>query len=390
MQPILRLTDYIREYKDLTYDLYAGQHNIVPTTYYSLDRNMTTYDENYVGTYYSSGSASGKKWNKIHLFPVLFSGVISPAMNSGEKGISYHNNLTDTVVIDPISGVVPKVGDLLEFNISGHYGFWEIINADKSGALTKPYYRVTVQLFRPHTNDSQMDPCSISNQYIFIEYDKRIYPINTGTKFIRRMSRLNQTIDKLNSVYNHNFAGHFVNNYYFPELESILATFDTITPPTSMLLYQDLGQEVKSNSLMGLLLTPDLVENPSIHYTMTKTNINPAIKLFSNYIEYSSSPSGEVNLLDLIYTNKPDLSGVIDNINKVKIVDSIAELNTVTITDPINKLVDETIQIIYNPEEEYYDEPVESIGDNLLEYVVEYCAVSRKLLKDMRKAVTFF
>ena len=71
-QPIIRLTDYVQEYKDLSYSLYAPMLNIIHCTWYQLDFEETQYDPHYLETYHITGSKSGRRWNKIHMFPVSF------------------------------------------------------------------------------------------------------------------------------------------------------------------------------------------------------------------------------------------------------------------------------------------------------------------------------
>ena len=71
MQPIIRLTNYLEEYKRLTYDYYAKTHNIVYSTYYQLNPETTQYDPHYLATYHKTGEYSGRRYRKIHLMPLI-------------------------------------------------------------------------------------------------------------------------------------------------------------------------------------------------------------------------------------------------------------------------------------------------------------------------------
>lgn len=289
MQPIIRLTNYIEEYKDLVYKYYSKVNNIVYATYYQLDHTETTYDPHYVATYHKTGEYSGRKYNKIHTTPLILIQQVLPILDGSERGVTYENTIT-AFSIDPSVGLAPHVGDIIEFKISEDYAIWEVTNIELSSTLEKPYYRCSVRLINRRSNfDDQ-----IIHEYMYIEYAKKIYNLEDAINFIYLMSRHTQLVHFLNSknCYNHNLAYHIYKNRCFPELETILSTLESLTPVGNIFMIHDYKTEVHPQSIFMLLCLPklyDISKEPLLTYKYPNNKINKRLDVYIRYQEYITS-----------------------------------------------------------------------------------------------------
>lgn len=382
MQPILRLTDYIEEYKRLVYDEYSKAHNIVLTTYYQLDYTNTQYDEHYMQTYNRTGTMSGRKYNQIGMFPVIFSSKVSPTMNSEERGVSFGYSNEITITIDPICGVKPHVGDILYFQISGDYSSWMVHNIESSGTLESPYWRCTIQTerIRPHTF-----PESIQASYIYVEYLKKILNITNGENFIKLLTRLSAINTYLNNNYNHNTCMHVHGSESYIEMDMIMYAHETLAHPFTIMLKESFGDvTTPDDSILKLLcLTP--MYDLSIPYvsTFAVSDKNPRSCVYRNYTEYSTDASGDHDILVSFYGDQSEairthINSFVTVLNYTPPEGEEDMEYTVDENIPMSKLLGEWVDYIKDGSLDWVSTTM--IASNLLEAAIEYCLVSRKLV----------
>lgn len=390
MQPTLRLTNYADEYQKLVYDDYAEWSNVIHATYYKLDYNNTIFDENYVQTYRRTGELSGRKWNKIYMMPITFIQQVLPAMNSSERGVNYAQDIQTSIVIDPSTNITPAVGDILHFNISGDYVYWNIINVERSAALNKVYYRCSVEQFRPF---SDWESYNISGEYIYIEYLKSILPYAQGNNFLILLSRLEHIINYLNSMFHPNICAHLNSNKEsYPEIDFILNTYMTIVPPNVTLISEKYIDHIVDDSVLNLLFLPDMFTSDIINFNFVKSNYNPRIKLFLDYKEYitSTSDTYDIDIIKSFYPDKMMEARMCINAFKEAIHNTSLDIPTqddlklslllkeflyfLNLTDPVNDIRETSSDII---------------ATNLLEAALEFVIVSRKLYPLSQVSIKF-
>lgn len=384
MQPILRLTDYIEEYKTLTYSYYSKTGNIVYTTYYQLDHEKTVYDDAYEATYRKYGQLSGRKWNKIHLLPLMFIQQESVASNGSEKGVSFNEDInTISGTIDPSVGLTPHIGDVLYFNISNVYSFWEVTNLEKSGTFDNPYYKITLKQVRL---EESMLLDNVNKEYIYIEFLKKIYLYELGETYIKLNNRLHILIDHLNrNKYLHNASCHVENAINYIELDQILCDYDSNKPFANTLLVENYGVYIHDDGVINLLCMPDMFDlTKTIVYTFKKSCINPRANLYAIYDEYITDDTGTLDIIETIYpTISNDVKSEIDNfVNCLRTAGTFTALYTT----PFSNLLSEWCDYLLSANVDHISDTF--ISTNVLENIMEYCIISRKLITISDHAVT--
>lgn len=443
MQPIIRLTNYLEEYKNLVYKYYSQVNNIVYSTYYQLNQDTTQYDPHYIATYHKTGEFSGRKYKKVHLLPLILIQQVLPMLDGSEKGVTYSNAIT-AFSIDPSTGVVPHVGDIAIFKISEDYAIWEVVSIELSSTLEKPYYRCNIKQtrLRPSFEDQ------IDQEFMYVDYAKKVYSIEDAVNFGFLMNRHTQLVHFLNSkeCYNHNLAYHTYKKRCFPELETVLNTLESLTPVGNIFMTHNYNVEVHPQSIFMLLCLPKLYDTskePLITYKYPTKQINKRLDVYVNYHEYITSE--DIVLVPLPINNSlqnQSLDGHVSPYIKYHLMYKAKRINSFGFTDrtfdldtPLEdtditthygelwaddlldtmhiqfyslllydyltqrdyflqtyvkpddtvlaNLVDEWIQYIHTEKEDYRYE--DRISTNMLEAVVEYSIVSNKLLSLLHK-----
>lgn len=334
MQPIIRLTNYLEEYKRLTYDYYAKTHNIVYSTYYQLNPETTQYDPHYLATYHKTGEYSGRRYRKIHLMPLILIQQVLPIMDGLDKGVLYSENTITAFSIDSAINMAPNVGDIVFFNIQGDYVTWEVVNIEFSGPLESPYYKCNIKQTR--LRDGFED--QVDSEYMFVEYAKKIYEVEDAINYISLISRHKDVVHFLNSkqCYNHNLAYHIHEKYCFPELETILNTLESLVPVGNLTMTHDYNIPINPRSIFMLLCLPKLYDTsktPLCTYKIPKERINNRLDVYINYTEYKTSTDIVLEETDITseqnmeYKNKK-LSGHISPFIKYNIYFQVKKLNS--------------------------------------------------------------
>lgn len=386
MQPTIRLTDYIEEYKKMTYSDYAGLHNIVLTTYYQIDDAGTIYDPNFMDTFHKTGELSGKRWNKIHLFPVIFSQAVQPAINSNEKGVNYFNETKTFITIDPICGLIPHLGDLFSFSINGDYSSWVITNYEVSGTLENPYYKCAVDAIRIR-NDT-FTTTKVVTENIFLEFKKKIYRIEDGSNMLSSLSRLEKLIDNINDCFVNCIQYHKINDIVlFPELEVILFSHDSLRPPQTA-LYGDVfdSLNINTSSLFSMYCLPSLyvgINNP-VTTAITDQYLNTRLHTYRRYKEYITSVDGDIDIPSLIYPNTSTINEFNLSLNAMK--DYYLNSNITNIDNASSSITKLTNEFL-NERNNTFVSGTDVIATNFFEMVFEHCILSRNILKLDSKSV---
>lgn len=376
MQPIIRLTNYIEEYKKLVYESYAGMHNIIHTTYYQLDYDNTVYDPNFMETYHTTGDLSGRKYHKVHLFPVIFSQQVLPTGNSSEKGFGFFENIS-YVTIDPICGLTPHVGDIFSFNISDHYSDWIISNVEPSGTLNKPYWKCKIDQHRVRENSFNVN--TVTSENIFIENWKKIFSLSNGSYFLKSIARLDKLINKINEIYFRNsIQCHSTEEkIVFPELELIMFSIDTSRFSKNILYGDPVETKVNINSLFSLFCLPNMHDfNLPLVLTTESKLINKRISLYNDYKEYVISEEGTENILDIIYKTEDEKLNAKECIEKILNKESNLILND---DFGLSILTNELSELIKGN----FITPniVDVVSTNFFESVIEHSILNTKILK---------
>lgn len=380
MQPTIRLTDYVAEYQKLVYDDYAEWNNTILATYYKLDAENTVYDENYIDTYRITGDKSGRKWKKIHLLPIGYIQQVMPNISSSEYGVNFAKDTETAITIDSSVNLKPMPGDILHFQIEGDYIYWQINNIERSGPLEKAFYRCTVEQMRPR---NKWEDYNVQGEYIYVEYLKSILPLTQGYNFIKLLNRLESLIKYLNKdLFHKNLCVHINDNKNsFPEMDFILNSYNTIVPPNMTLISEKYVTALSDTSVLNLLFLPNLFdESYEINYMFKRTYNNPRIKLFKDLKEYTSDLEGDLDIIKEFYPS--DFEKVKEVISLFK--DSLFNTNTNILLYPeitLVVLLQEFLDYLKStdPLEEITEELSSHIATNLLEAVLEFCLISRKI-----------
>lgn len=383
-QVIIRRRDYIEEYKKLVYEQYAKEHIVIECTYYHLDKDESVYDQNYMSTYRSDGKLTGLKYSKIHHLAVLFGQNATPhPLNSSEQGLNFMDQRT-SIVIDTVCGLNPHPGDRVIFKISNDYSTWVVSNVSKSGTFDTTYNQCELKQEMFNYNFEKENV--LDQEYMYDEFTKRIYSLSNANNYERNIVRLNEVIDFLNNDdnYHDNIGYHFIGNVAFPQLETIVATHDKISPPLKILLNEGFDVEIPTNSIFTLWTMisnfdtkADLLDKA---YTTAKDNVlNPKVNLWSGYNEALIGKAGAPVSTYFYGKDKDDFNAATEYLQKCAKGNKYYKTFIKKHPDSaICKLADEIAQFNFTDNTMVY--PEHMISTNLFEAMVEYCQINKELL----------
>ena len=366
------------------YEQYAKEHIVIECTYYHLDKDESVYDANYMSTYRSDGKLTGLKYKKIHNLAVLFGQNATPhALNSSEQGLNFMDQQT-SIVIDTVCGLNPHPGDRVVFKISNDYSTWVVTNVSKSGTFDITYNQC--QLKQEMFNYNFEKENVLEEEYMYDEFTKKIYSLSNGNNYQRDIVRLNEVIDFLNNDdnYHDNIGYHFSNNIAFPQLETIVATHDKISPPLKVLLNEGFDVEIPANSVFMLWTMIKDFDNKSPllanAYTTSKDNVlNPKVNLWKGYSEALIGKAGTPLATYIYGKNKDDFNDATEYLQKCskgnRYYKNFIKKHS---NSAICKLADEIAKFNYTNEEMVY--PEHMVSTNLFEAMVEYCQINKELL----------
>ena len=337
-----------------------------------------------MSSYRPDGKLTGLKYSKIHDLAVLFSQNATPhALNGSEKGLNFMDQQT-SIVIDTVCGLHPHPGDRVIFKISNDYSTWVVSNVTKSGTFDITYYQC--QLKQEMFNYTFEKENVLNQEYRYDEFTKRIYSIRDAENYERNITRLNKVIDYLNNDnnYHDNIGYHFYNNTAFPQLETIVATHDKISPPLKILLNEGFDIDIPLNSIFILWTMIGQFDNTHKFLNkvtaVSKDNVtNIKVNLWNGYTESLVGKSGTA-LGTLFYGKKNKEFNVATNFllecqkNNKYDTTLIKEYSN----SPICKLANEIAEYAFSNNPMIY--PDNMISTNLFEAMVEYCQINKELL----------
>ena len=197
--------DYMNEFHELLYRFYGLEYVVYPCTYYRIDYTNSIKEEKKFesGAYEIIGEFSGYKWHKIHFFPASFSEPITnitPARD--ERGRILE--MTTSFVIPGQLFMQPLYNDLVIFptnlrpNEFEKYPSFIVSGIERAIYSNETLYKVSVQAFHA---DEQMIDNQVIDEYIFIDYLKKIYPIDVGTEILSLMDLTKTEIREFYDTY---------------------------------------------------------------------------------------------------------------------------------------------------------------------------------------------
>ncbi|MCK9597029.1 hypothetical protein M0R19_07630 [Candidatus Pacearchaeota archaeon] len=199
--------DYMNEYHDLIYRFYGTEYVVYPCTYFRLDYTNSIKEEDKFesGAYEIVGEYSGYKWHKIYMFPAAFcEPITSITPTRDERGRVLE--LTTSFVIPGQLFMQPLYNDLVIFPTTLRQGDFEkypsyiVSNVERAIFSNETLYKVTVQAF--HASETMINN-QVIDEYIFVDYFKKIYPIDVGMQLLSLMNTVQtEMLDFYNTYFN--------------------------------------------------------------------------------------------------------------------------------------------------------------------------------------------
>jgi len=156
---------YLEEYITMTHSTYSKSGNAVYCDYYSLDKDASVWDENYVASYQDIGDLSGLRWNKVSLFPVFFGEGAPASLTGNEKGTTREESIRPTVMVPRTADLEPKLQDYIVFtNLQGETLVYQVVNLDYSMPNNRAHFKL--QLFPSHHEIADIE-AKVSSRYVY-------------------------------------------------------------------------------------------------------------------------------------------------------------------------------------------------------------------------------
>ena len=198
--------NYINEYQELVYQYYSKEYVSYQVIYYNIDKDESIIDKDILegGSYSLVGELSGWKWKKIYFLPVFF---IEPITNltyeSTERGLIQE---AETSFVFPSSyGITPNEQDLVYFPTilnpkdDQNNPIFIIKSIEEDIIARVHFYKCTCNILKYDRKDIDKQ---VSKSYIFVDYLKRIYPIDIGKSLIELINNL--------PILTHNLHKHYI------------------------------------------------------------------------------------------------------------------------------------------------------------------------------------
>lgn len=209
-----RLYDYIHEYQGLVHDHYSKFGIAFLVTYYNINADETIWDNDriYGGSYEKIGDLSGMKWNKYLLIPVYWTEEISTVFDGDEKGYVKHNETN--IVIPSSYGITPYPNDIIKFEqeflrpTNDTYPILIVSGIEIYPNTSRRYWKLRIESFQSKTTTELED--QVENSYSFFNYTKKIYSVPQAAFLTRMMIKSENTIDRLNDLYDENSGLYFI------------------------------------------------------------------------------------------------------------------------------------------------------------------------------------
>ena len=199
---------YIDEYQELVYKYYSKEYTPYQVIYYNIDVEQSVVDKDILegGSYSLIGNLSGWKWKKIYFLPVFFIDPITNITYDGqERGLIQE---AETSFVFPSSyGIIPNEQDLTYFptilnpQADQNKPMFIVKSIEKDIIANIHFYKCTCNILKYNRNDIDRH---VSREYIFVDYLKKIFDLETGRSLIYAMDILQQKTNYLYKFYNRN------------------------------------------------------------------------------------------------------------------------------------------------------------------------------------------
>lgn len=197
---------YLEDYQYLIYRLYSEEFPAYPCIYYRLDLTNSIYESTGMraGSYEIIGDLSGYKWHKIHMLPVFLSESANEISNEfNERGTII--DLSSSFVLPYEFGLEPMYNDFVLFpndlirpGYESKYPLWIVTGNSTASISDITMTKVNIKTYSYTEEDIDK---YVSDEFIFIDFFKKIYPIDIGRDILRYMIKSEELIENLYSKY---------------------------------------------------------------------------------------------------------------------------------------------------------------------------------------------
>jgi len=187
--------NYLDEYQSLVYDFYGKEYAAYPCVYYRLNFNESIQDTKLfeAGAYEILGDLSGLKWDKIFMLPIMF---VEPIQNVVDNFTEYgkSHDISTSFVIPSSYNFDPLYNDIVTFpasirsNDEAEYPLFIVTGREKAIMSKRSVWKITVKVFQGDVTTLEKQ---IKDEYVFVDYYKKIYPVSIGQELIQLSQMFN-------------------------------------------------------------------------------------------------------------------------------------------------------------------------------------------------------
>ena len=199
MQNYTRIYDYMGDFWNLLYDVYPKFGISYLCTYYNINKDETTWDNEFLmGGYYEKfGNLTGLKYDKHLLFPVYFSEETTTEFDAQDVG--YINEGQSGIVFPWSYGITPYANDQVFFeqrpliteNDPNFNPIFGVTGLQKIAHQEKTFWKLKLNMEQSITQ--QIIDDQVANTYVFFDYTKKLYSV-PDSQTLSRMLVKNETI----------------------------------------------------------------------------------------------------------------------------------------------------------------------------------------------------
>jgi len=216
MQNYTRLYDYIKDFWNLLYDVYPKFGIAYLCTYYNINKDETTWDNEFLmGGYYEKfGNLSGIKFDKYLLLPLYFVEEASFEFDAQEQGVVVDSG--SSIVFPWQYGITPYANDQIKFEQSplvttpeiDTNPFYGVTGIQKMARKDKTFWKLKLNVEQSVTA-RQIDD-QIANTYVFFDYTKKIYSVPNSQTLSKMLVKNETTRGRLKNLWDSNSGFYFL------------------------------------------------------------------------------------------------------------------------------------------------------------------------------------
>lgn len=202
---------YVNDYFDLVNRYYASWNfGRFVCTYYNLDIENSHIDENKLsgGTYEMVGELSGWRWRKILDLDINGLETLPTNPTTDERGVTMTDKMT-TTTFPKTYGIIPQVHDFVcfsEVHTDDNYilrdpPLYEVVNIERSNDMDVCVFKISLKV--SYVRKSQIEK-QLSELTHFMDYEKRLYPIDDAIAMQTIMWQNSEAKHKRNVTFDQN------------------------------------------------------------------------------------------------------------------------------------------------------------------------------------------